>query len=290
MAEETAARILANLSGYSDLLDSPAPPADNRCKMEISTLKDAFLERNGWMRVPRITALLLTLTCCLSGCCSFSSTITTDHAWVAQKGSVSQKGGVVQKGHVHQKGVSQKGGKSTYHQDLWNHYEPTACCDNWDPILGSCNACGVCGGDCHGHTPAQHLKHMLTCASGCGEIYWGEWISDPPDDCDPCDDWGNWTGPTDCYGPSCLDTLASGWCNLFGFRNGGGKGKGGCDSCGSKGGCDSCGGATETYYESAPEMAPGEVVPTPTIEGEGPTEPAARGTSRFSFRSTRLTR
>jgi hypothetical protein len=29
---------------------------------------------------------------------------------------------------------------------------------------------------------------------GCGEIYCGDWCSEPPDCCDPCDQWGNYTG------------------------------------------------------------------------------------------------
>jgi hypothetical protein len=32
------------------------------------------------------------------------------------------------------------------------------------------------------------------CGSGCGECYCGDWHSDPPDCCDPCDCHGNWTG------------------------------------------------------------------------------------------------
>ena len=262
------------------------------------------------MRVPRTPVLLLTATCFLSGCCSLSGVMSTDQAWVGQKGGVSQKGTVVHKGHVHQKGgvhqkgvyqkgVHQKGDvyKSAMHQNLWNHFEPSGCCGGgWDPVLGSCDACGVCGGDCHGHTPAQHLKHKLTCASGCGEIYWGDWISHPPVDCDPCDDWGNYVGPVDCGGPSCLDSLASGWCNLFGYRNGGKGGKGhvGCASCGGKGGgkggCDTCGdGPPAQYYDVPVEEDGDEVVPTPEIEASHRTDLSPVGTG-FSIRSARLTR
>lgn len=42
--------------------------------------------------------------------------------------------------------------------------------------LGLCCPCGSCG--------------------GCGEFYWSEWHSDPPQCCDPCDDCGNWVGPS----------------------------------------------------------------------------------------------
>lgn len=30
--------------------------------------------------------------------------------------------------------------------------------------------------------------------SGCGERYWGDWYGDPPECCDPCDQFGNFTG------------------------------------------------------------------------------------------------
>jgi hypothetical protein len=36
------------------------------------------------------------------------------------------------------------------------------------------------------------------CYAGCGcneEVYWNEWHNDPPRCCDPCDCYGNWTGP-----------------------------------------------------------------------------------------------
>jgi len=77
-------------------------------------------------------------------------------------------------------------------------YHPLAHRDGWDPMFGSCHQCGTCGGDCEGHTPGSYLGHKITCASGCGDIYWGEWTNNPPDPCDPCDNCGNWTGPRCC--------------------------------------------------------------------------------------------
>ena len=32
------------------------------------------------------------------------------------------------------------------------------------------------------------------CGSGCGERYWGDFYSDSPDCCDPCDGCGNYAG------------------------------------------------------------------------------------------------
>lgn len=72
--------------------------------------------------------------------------------------------------------------------------------------LASCADCGTgcdqCGGTSCGHTgyargPFDHLRKLglgVVCGDGCGDIYWGEWISDPPDCCDPCGPYGMWTG------------------------------------------------------------------------------------------------
>lgn len=107
-------------------------------------------------------------------------------------------------------------------------YAPSMHHAGWDPVVGSCDTCGTCGGTCEGHTPAGYLGHTLTCASGCGQVYWGPWLSDPPDECDPCDDCGNWVGER-CCPPKLRHRLVAG---LHGARH--------CDMCGGKG-CASCG-------------------------------------------------
>ncbi len=250
------------------------------------------------MGIPRITALLLTATCLMSGCCSLTGHVATDGIGASQKVGLVPKGAAVQKGHVHQKGetcqtCSHQGAiyPQVAHQNLWNKYVPSGCCDYWDPVLGSCGGCGVCGGTCEGHTPAQHLKHKLTCVSGASELYWGDWISHPPEPCDPCDDWGNWTGPNGCCKPSCWDKLASCWHGLFGYHKGGG-GKGGCTSCGGKGGCSDCGGdADPVYYDGVPvEQERLEEVPTPEIDDSQPAAIRPRSNGGFSIRSTRFAR
>lgn len=41
----------------------------------------------------------------------------------------------------------------------------------------------------------RNLLHAIFGCTGCdGEVYWSEWFSDPPDCCDPCDDYGHWIG------------------------------------------------------------------------------------------------
>ena len=60
---------------------------------------------------------------------------------------------------------------------------------------GSCGTCtgGSCGG--LGSLALPLLSSRLACGSGCGGVYWNEWVSDPPDCCDPCNDCGCWVGP-----------------------------------------------------------------------------------------------
>ncbi len=37
------------------------------------------------------------------------------------------------------------------------------------------------------------LSNRLACGSGCGDVYWGEWVFNPPECGGPCDD-GCWAG------------------------------------------------------------------------------------------------
>ena len=153
-----------------------------------------------------------------------------------------------------------------------------SCCCLPKPIIwcGNQNECGA--SDCESCAcPDCGLGPLWrwnkSCGKGCGEIYMGEWISDPPDCCDPCDQcYGQWTGPHGCcyLGPMqrllaalhghkyCPKPNCGEWC--------GGR----CQhpaaqacSCGGVG-CDSCGGEhlasgavtggptpAEVYYEPA---------------------------------------
>ena len=177
-------------------------------------------------------------------------------------------------------------------------YQSQACCDSWDPVLGSCDVCGLCSGGCEGRTPVQAIKHHVSCSSGCGEVYWGEWISDPPSPCDPCDNWGQWVGPRPCP-PNCWETLASGWCNFWGYRQ---RACGGCTS-----GCNLCSATVKGHSVTPPhgvKILESPETDTPYLEEDDPLPPipdapeqASRRPRqqrpvdrRFQLRSVRLAR
>lgn len=81
----------------------------------------------------------------------------------------------------------------------------------------------------------QRIRNGLTCGAGCSdEVYWGEWISDPPK-CDPCDCFGNYAGPQ--AGP-CRP-------GLLGIRHGDDSCNGLCDPGTT---CTSC--AAQAKYRS----------------------------------------
>jgi hypothetical protein len=125
----------------------------------------------------------------------------------------------------------------------------------------------------------------MSCGKGCSDIYIHEWISDPPDCCDPCDKCcGEFTGPHGycCRGPFqrilsaihcykyCPAPYCGPWRPIFGHCGcGGGSGALGCcnygPSCGCGDiGCSTCAGGApaegEVYYEGAP----GQALPRPT--------------------------
>ena len=63
--------------------------------------------------------------------------------------------------------------------------------------VSSCNDCDGIG---YGEKtiplrPFQRLRDgSLFCGSGCGEVYVDEWVSNPPECCDPCQG-ADWIGP-----------------------------------------------------------------------------------------------
>lgn len=66
-----------------------------------------------------------------------------------------------------------------------------------------CSACQGSGcGQCL-DAAKRCLHDKLTCGSGCGSLVLDEWFDNPPDCCDPCDNWGGWTGNRVCP-PKCV--------------------------------------------------------------------------------------
>lgn len=71
---------------------------------------------------------------------------------------------------------------------------------------GGCGQCPLAAGIGFGlHSIGAELHRVfsplgLCCPNGscggCGELYWSEWHSDPPVCCDPCNDCGDWVGPS----------------------------------------------------------------------------------------------
>jgi hypothetical protein len=60
---------------------------------------------------------------------------------------------------------------------------------------------GCCASTCHDRTYCGPLTWVFSLFArdswygpGCGERYWGDFYSDPPDTCDPCDRSGHYTG------------------------------------------------------------------------------------------------
>ena len=81
------------------------------------------------------------------------------------------------------------------------------CVSACEPCADSCAApcgdvcsdasCGSCDGCGYPYGPLSWLYRIFSCGyrgSGCGECYWSDFHSEPPDCCDPCDRQGNWTG------------------------------------------------------------------------------------------------
>ena len=73
-------------------------------------------------------------------------------------------------------------------------------CVGWGPCgseqfvgpLHNTIGCGGCDdGHCHNcdgyNPPFGSVRKTLACGSGCGEVYYGEWLSNPPNTCNDCD-------------------------------------------------------------------------------------------------------
>jgi hypothetical protein len=91
-----------------------------------------------------------------------------------------------------------------------------------DPCSDPCDPCGDTCGRPWIRGPFSCLFALVTrgswWGSGCGERYWGDFYSDPPDCWDPCDGYGNYSG---------------GGCHSCG-RGGCDDGYSGCSNCGRR--------------------------------------------------------
>jgi hypothetical protein len=159
---------------------------------------------------------------------------------------------------------------------VWN-----GCGNECGPCPGESCSDYCCGGGCGilGHGGLfPWLRGAWSCGRGCSEVYTDEWLSDPPDCCDPCDQChGCFTGPQGncCLGPAqrvlaamhgykyCAAPNCGPWRPIFGHCSPCGPHTGSC-GCGDAG-CSSCGGAhgAHVYYDGP--TAPHE---TPTTKGE----------------------
>ena len=93
---------------------------------------------------------------------------------------------------------------------------------------------------------ADLFRPITWCGPVCGERYWGDFYSDPPDCSDPCDPCGNYVGGRPPQWPHCPNGRFRGFLGLlFGPHTHGGCGS--CVECANVGcvapcgGCDTCG-------------------------------------------------
>ncbi len=146
---------------------------------------------------------------------------------------------------------------------------------------GGYETCGECQpGMCHHPWLWSRAQSALTCDAGCGDVYWGEWASDPPaggDSCDSC-------GTVDCGGCCGFWNPLRGLAHLWGYRYApAGYGTG--YDMGYDEGCDSCAESHESYDTMMPaEEEVDETLPTPKPEAEP--EPAKQASVKRSSKTT----
>lgn len=145
------------------------------------------------------------------------------------------------------------------------------CCGPVGPgchVGGGCTNCDDVGfGRPIAYGPLDGLRQLrksMVCGAGCGETYFGEWRSTPPDACDPCcdDEWVG--GATPCrpfhlglWRPGAIATT------LYGKRF--------CNDCGEpfdECGCDDCGHG-DVLIPSDGVIIQEQSAPTPTPATSG---------------------
>lgn len=161
------------------------------------------------------------------------------------------------------------------------------CCTGGPHCLdGSCGAgpgdgsapCVACDGvGCAGGVAQHPLDHFRAghCASGCGDIYIDEWLSDPPDCHDPCDHCGNWIGRGH------PNWLPIGWKNWWGYRHQG-------HACGPDCGCGQWQGDESVYEGEMIYDGPVATQPQPATRTRSALQPTpAKNTSAVQPRTAR---
>ncbi len=71
-----------------------------------------------------------------------------------------------------------------------------SCSEPCEPVCDQC-AGASCNACCPPVGPLTWFFDVMLqgyCGPSCGEVWWGDWHSAPPDCCDPCDRGGNFTG------------------------------------------------------------------------------------------------
>ncbi len=154
------------------------------------------------------------------------------------------------------------------HARAYNECEPACGRPSRGVGCQTCETCDPCADPCgQGSYGRCWHRGPLSCVfgllmngcwlggcSGCGERYWGDFYSDPPDCWDPCDGYGNYSGGGGCQ--SC----------------GQGGVSGGCQSCGHRANADvfddDFQGSVQNGRERIISQNDREVVPAPTPAGQ----------------------
>ena len=148
------------------------------------------------------------------------------------------------------------------------------------PCAKGCGGKGCSGG--FGILSALYGHTWHGC--GCGELYIHEWLSDPPDCCDPCDScYGAYVGPQQNCPRICVDPLLWQWAH-FGKHCRCDRAwcdpcNGSCATCDCQGGCG-CGGSCKggkcdggVILDAPPmlEQGSGDVyeIPQPVLQSAG---------------------